>query len=179
MAKPVTPVGDTNGLLWNPAAGCPVCGTPTESPFPKPEISSPLRRARAAERTARVLDWMVANRDRRDVTVEEVAGVAGISVRRLQAVFRRDFGRSPMRLMADIRLHRVHLALTGRAPAPASLVEAARLAGHTRVHRFCVAYRERYGRYPAFPAHAAPLGTTTKQHCPSSPEPEDESEPAR
>jgi transcriptional regulator GlxA family with amidase domain len=124
---------------------------------------------------------MAANCHRRDVTVAGVARVAGLSPRRLQAIFKRDFGRGPLRLMADMRMHRVHLALTGRPPAPASLAEAASLAGHSRVHRFRVAYRERYGQYPALPAQpapaAAPPGTTDKPRYRSSPEPEEGRKP--
>jgi AraC-like DNA-binding protein len=135
------------------AAGCPVCGAPPDFPPLPPQAGTPPppRSVQAAERTARILAWMASNCHRRDVTVAEVAEVAGLSPRRLQAIFKRDFGRGPLRLMADMRLHRVHLTLTGRAPAPASLAEAARLAGHSRVHRFRIAYRERYGRYPALP----------------------------
>jgi AraC-like DNA-binding protein len=192
-AAPLT--GDTDSLPEDPAAatarptaGCPVCGAPADFPPPPPQASAspPPRPVQAAERTARVLTWMAANCHRRDVTVAEVAGVAGVaglSVRRLQAVFRRDMGRGPLRLMADMRMHRVHLALTGRAPAPASLAEAARLAGHSRVHRFRVAYRERYGQYPAIPARpalaAAPPGTTEKSRYRSSPEPEEGRKPRR
>jgi AraC-like DNA-binding protein len=161
-AAPVA--GDTDSLPRDPAAatarptaGCPVCGSPADFPPlpPQASVSPPPRLVQAAERTARVLAWMAANCHRRDVTVAEVAGVAGLSPRRLQAIFKRDTGRGPLRLMADMRMHRVHLALTGRAPAPASLAEAARLAGHSRVHRFRVAYRERYGQYPALPAQPA------------------------
>ena len=52
-------------------------------------------------------------------------------------------------------------ALTGRVPAPASIAEAARQAGHSRVTRFRAAYRSRYGRNPALPGHAAAAGPAT------------------
>jgi transcriptional regulator GlxA family with amidase domain len=104
----------------------------------------------------------------RDVTAAEVAEAAGISKRRLQAVFKRDYGRSPLRLMADMRLHRVHLALTGRAPAPASLAEAAAQAGHSRFTRFRAAYHARYGRNPALPGQpAVPAQFSTAEKHPS------------
>jgi transcriptional regulator GlxA family with amidase domain len=114
--------------------------------FPPPQparaCADTERRTREAERTAWVIAWMAANCHRKETTVAEIAAVAGLSPRRLQAIFRRDFDRSPLRLMADIRLHRVHLALTGRPEsAPASIAEAARQAGHSRVTRFRAAYR--------------------------------------
>lgn len=171
--------GGTNGASKNPAtAGCPICGAPADFPLAPAQAPSPPRLTQAAERTARVLAWMASNCDRRDVTAAEIAAVADLSVRHLQAVFKHDFGRSPLLLVADMRLHRVHLALTGRAPAPASLADAATLAGYRRVHRFLAAYRERYGRYPALAAQPAP-GTAKNQRYPGSPEPEDESESAR
>jgi AraC-like DNA-binding protein len=149
--------GDPDGLPGGGLSGCPVCGALVNIPLPQPPQASACtkRRARQAERTAWVIAWMAANVHRPDVQVAEVAEVAGVSVNRLQAIFRRDVGRRPLQLMADMRLHRVHRALTGQAPAPASLAEAARLAGHSRVTRFRDAYRARYGTNPALPGQAA------------------------
>jgi AraC-like DNA-binding protein len=152
-------------------AGCPVCGAPADLPPAPSGTASPLpsRVMQAAERTAKLAAWMAANAHRRDVTVAEIAEVAGISTRRVQAVVKRDFGRRPLQLLADIRLHRVHLALAGPGPAPASIAEAAELAGHSRVARFRAAYRARYGQDPAIPPPAAPPGTTGTSRS-SSPE---------
>lgn len=108
-----------------------------------------LRQKRAGERTARVLTWMAANCHRPGVRSAEIASVAGVSERRLQAVFSRDFGCGPVRLMAAMRLHRAHLALAGQAAVPAvSAAEAAAIAGYRRLDRFRAAYRARYGRNP-------------------------------
>ena len=116
-----------------PGAGCPVCGSPANFPLAAAGPACSLRRlARDAERTAGVLAWMAANCRRRDVRIAEFAGVAGISVGHVEAVFERDFGRSPLRVLRDTALHRAHLALTGQAPAPVSMAEAAK-AG--RVHQ--------------------------------------------
>jgi AraC-like DNA-binding protein len=138
-----------------PGAGCPVCGAPAD--FPPPQVGgSPMRRQpRPAERAKRVLAWLAVNCHRSDVTLAEVAGVAGVTPRHLQQILKRDFGRGPVRLMADMRLHRVHLTLTGRAPAPGSLAEAAAMAGYSRVSRFNDAYHARYGRCPALPGQPA------------------------
>lgn len=67
------------------------------------------------------------------------------------------FGCTPMRLLAEIRMQHAHLALTGQAPVPATIAEAARLAGINRVSRFKVAYRSRYG---AAPGIVAPQGSS-------------------
>jgi AraC-like DNA-binding protein len=100
---------------------------------------------------ARVIAWMVGNSHRGDVTVAEVAGVVGVSATRLQAIFRKEVGRRPLQLLRDIALYRVHLALTGQAPAPASIAEAARLAGYANVTRFRAAYRAYFGQNPSIP----------------------------
>ena len=140
------------GHLAGDPAGCPVCGAPAPaSPAGPSAVAAPP----IPGRTAQILTWMTGNCHRADVTAAEIAEVAGVSVRRLQAIFRHDLGRSPLRVLADMRLHRAHLALTGRAPAPASLGEAASLAGYSRIHRFRAAYRQRYGRNPVLPAPAA------------------------
>jgi AraC-like DNA-binding protein len=135
---------------------CPVCGAHADFRPSEASASSPRYPSQAAEQTAKMIAWMAGNCHRRGVTVAEIAEVVGVSVRRLQTVCKRDFGRSPLHLLADIRLHRVHLALTGRAPAPASIAEAAALAGYSRRHRFRAAYRRRYGRDPVLPAQAIP-----------------------
>jgi AraC-like DNA-binding protein len=148
---------DQAGTAGQPTAGCPVCGAPADFlPTPPPQAdASRERRILETERAARVIAWMAANCARPDVRVAEIAEIAGISPRHLQAVFRRDFGRSPLGLLRDIGLHRVHLALTGRrVPAPASIAAAAEQAGYTRVTRFKAAYRRRYGRAPSLRAQA-------------------------
>ena len=133
-----------------PAAACPACSSP-------PDILSSLPPAGdCAERTEWAVAWLAANCHRLDVTVAEAAKAVRLSPRRLQSVFKRDCCMGPVRLLVDMRLRRVHLALTGHGPAPASIAEAAALAGFSRVTRFRAAYRRRYGRYPALPG--APPG---------------------
>jgi AraC family carnitine catabolism transcriptional activator len=85
-------------------------------------------------------------------------------VRRLQVICRRDFGRTPVQLLADIRLHRARLALTSPGAAPDSLAEVARSAGFARVSRFTSAYRRRYGTAPALTARITPDPAHGQQH---------------
>jgi AraC-like DNA-binding protein len=114
---------------------------------------------------------MAANSHRDDVTAAEVAGVIGVSVNRLQAIFRKEVGRRPLQLLRDIALYRVHLALTGQAPAPASIAEAARLAGYTRVTRFRDAYRAYFGQNPSIPGRAAAAARDVTADKPPQPGP--------
>lgn len=137
-----------------PDTRCPVCGTPAGLP-PREEDPEqfPLpRRVEEGSTTARALAWMAANCHRNTVQVADIAEAVGLGTRALEAAFQKDLGRGPVRMMTDMRLHRVHLALSGQGPALASLDEAAVAAGYRKTGRFSAAYRDRYGREPALPA---------------------------
>jgi AraC-like DNA-binding protein len=102
--------------------------------------------------------WLAANYQRPGVKVSEMAAAVGLSVRRLQAVSKRDFGRTPLQLLTDIRLHRADQMLNGDLAAPRTLAEVARAAGFTRTHRFTTAYRRRYGTAPVISVPAEDPG---------------------
>jgi AraC-like DNA-binding protein len=103
-----------------------------------------------------LVTWLAANYQRPGIKVSEMAGAVGVSVRRLQAVSKRDFGRTPLQLLTDVRLYRADQMLCGEpAPAPRILAEIARAAGFTRTHRFTSAYRRRYGTAPVITIPAA------------------------
>jgi AraC-like DNA-binding protein len=133
-----------------PAAGCPVCGC------------QPPGRHRALARLhgELLVTWLAANYQRPGVKVSEMAGAVGLSVRRLQAVSKRDFGRTPLQLLTDIRLYRADQMLNGDLAAPRTLAEVARAAGFTRTHRFTTSYRRRYGTAPVITVPAEDPGPT-------------------
>jgi AraC-like DNA-binding protein len=121
-----------------PAAGCPVCGCqPPGQHRALPRLHGEL-----------LVAWLAANYQRPGIKVSEIAGAVGLNVRRLQAVSKRDFGRTPLQLLTDIRLYRADQMLSGEPTAPRTLAEVARAAGFTRTHRFTTAYRLRYGAAP-------------------------------
>jgi AraC-like DNA-binding protein len=130
-----------------PATRCPVCGCQTN------RAAHP---GLPAGRQAMLMAWLADNYHRPGLRAGEIAAAAGVSVRRLQAICQRDFGRTPMQLLADIRLHRAHLALASPQAAPRTVAEVARSAGFTRLSRFRSAYRRRYGTVPATTAPGAP-----------------------
>ncbi len=131
-----------------PAWSCPVCGS-------TPQV--PALGALPPDRMRVLLDWLADNYNRPGLRAGDIAEAAGVSPRRLQAICKQRFGCTPMRLLAEIRMRHAHLALTGQAPGPAAIAEAARLAGINRVSRFKAAYRSRYG---AAPAIVAPQGAS-------------------
>jgi transcriptional regulator GlxA family with amidase domain len=110
---------------------------------------------------------MAGNFRRRYVRVAEIAAVIGVSQRRLRVLCMRDFGCSPMRLLADIRLYHVCQALASPDSAPRSMAEAARLAGFSSTGRFRSAYRDRYGTDPVIPAGTAPAPASSADSRPS------------
>lgn len=129
------------------AAGCPVCGCQPAQPHP----------GLPAGRTGLLLAWLASNYRQPGLRVAEMAAAAGVSSRVLQATCKRDLGKTPCQLLADIRLHHAHLRLTGGlGPVPRSVAEVARSAGFTRAARFSAAYQRRYRTTPAITARIAP-----------------------
>jgi len=107
-----------------PAASCPVCGCQPQAQHQElPRLHGEL-----------LVTWLAANYQRPGIKVTEIAGAVGLSVRRLQAVSKRDFGRTPLQLLTDVRLYRADQMLNGNPAAPHTLAEVARAAGFTQTH---------------------------------------------
>jgi AraC-like DNA-binding protein len=128
-----------------PTPGCPVCGCQPPRTHQVP----------AAGPMIRLVAWLAENYHRPDVRVDQLAAAAGISVRRLQVLCKRDYDRTPMQLLTAIRLHLAYLALTSAQGAPPP-GEVARAVGFTRVSRFSSAYRSQFGTAPAATARITP-----------------------
>ena len=83
------------------------------------------------------------------VTVAEVAGAAGVSVRALQYAFRSHYGITPTGYLRRVRLERAHWQLQTADPAVGMTVaEAARRWGWANQAKFA-AYRAQYGVPPS------------------------------
>lgn len=80
-------------------------------------------------------------------TASDLAGIAGVGIRRLQQGFREYTGTTPMHALQDIRLARAHADLL--AGEVATVADAAFRWGFTHLGRFASAYRERYGVPPS------------------------------
>jgi AraC-like DNA-binding protein len=78
--------------------------------------------------------------------VDELARLAGVSVRALQAIFHRHTGLSPLAYLRELRLARAHddLLLGGTTVAT-----VAHRWGFGHLGRFAAAYRDRYGVSPS------------------------------
>jgi AraC-like DNA-binding protein len=81
--------------------------------------------------------------------VGELADLAGVSVRALQAIFRRHVGMTPMAYLRDLRLTAVHEELRRAEPGATTVALVANRWGFSHLSRFAAAYRQRYGVSPS------------------------------
>jgi AraC-like DNA-binding protein len=99
------------------------------------------------------IDFMQANLHL-PLTVTEIAGAAGVSVRSLQAAFQQFRDATPVAYLRRIRLDAVHKELS----APVNTLPVNEVAlkwGFTHMGRFAAQYRTAYGRHPSETARAA------------------------
>ena len=82
------------------------------------------------------------------VTVADLARISYLSVRALEAGFRRHVGMPPMAYVRDVRLRRAHEDLAASTPEAATATEIAQRWGFAHYGRFAATYRARFGRSP-------------------------------
>lgn len=88
------------------------------------------------------------------VTGEDIAAAAGVSVRALQAGFRRHLDTTPLGYLRRVRLERAHRDLQAADPTTGATVAAiARRWGFTDLSRFAADYRRTFGRLPRHTLH--------------------------
>ncbi|MEJ8572766.1 AraC family transcriptional regulator [Microbaculum marinum] len=100
----------------------------------------------------RRVEQLMANDARRNLSMDELVAVAGVSARTLYAGFRQYRGVSPMRRLREVRLANVRadLAAIGSGEAPRRTVtEVASDWGFNHMGDFSSAYRERFGEAPS------------------------------
>ena len=95
----------------------------------------------------RALDYLHANLTR-DVTLGDLARVAGTPARTLQEHFRARFGCGPMRYLRDRRLCRAREELRDGDPT-VSVTDVALRWGFGNLGRFAACYRQRFGENPS------------------------------
>jgi AraC-like DNA-binding protein len=87
------------------------------------------------------------------LTITDLAAASHISVRRLQAGFRRHVGVSPMGYLRRLRLDRAHEQLCRAAPGTTSVTDVAMTCGLRHLGRFAAEYHDRYGETPSQTLH--------------------------
>lgn len=83
------------------------------------------------------------------LSMADLARATGVSVRTLQAAFRRHTGTSPMEYLRDLRLTRVHEDLLTADPRHHTVARIAHRHGFPHLGRFAAKYRARYGLNPS------------------------------
>ncbi len=112
--------------------------------------SDELRRPAGFEgpRAIRLAVDAVADRPMAFVTVADVARAANLSVRALEAGFRRHLGTTPMAHVRQVRLARAHDELARAEPGTTTVTAVAQRWGFAHYGRFTAEYRRRYGCSP-------------------------------
>ena len=101
----------------------------------------------SARQIARIEEWLEAH-FADPIGVEDMARVAGVSVRALQAAYRRARGCTPTQAILRRRLDHARMALS-TAPADTTVSDVAMEAGFFHFGRFSVRYREAFGESPS------------------------------
>lgn len=123
----------------------------TDHPY-REALSRPGRAYRPAP-VRRAVDAIQAHPEQ-PLTPTALADVAGVSVRTLQAGFRRYVGCSPVAYLRHVRLTRAHDELRAADPRHTSVAEVAYRWGFAHLGRFAAVYRARYGTTPSRTLHA-------------------------
>ncbi|WP_063760013.1 AraC family transcriptional regulator [Streptomyces sclerotialus] len=110
------------------------------------ELASPATRT-CPRPVKRAVDAMQAD-PAHPFTLRELARLAGVAPRSLQAGFQQHLETTPMAYLRRLRLERAHRDLACHGPA-GSVTEIAGRWGFTHLGRFAAAYRARYGVLPS------------------------------
>lgn len=103
-------------------------------------LPAPVRRAQA----------FIDERYAEPITVGDIAAASRLSLRALQAAFRRRTGTTPMHYLRRVRLEAARRALLDADPSDeATVARVARAAGFDHTSRFAAAYRDRFGELPS------------------------------
>ncbi len=92
--------------------------------------------------------WLCVNHHA-GVTVTDMAGGIGLSVRQLQAVVREGLGVTPLELLREVRLDRAREILRTAEGDSMTIARAAHACGFAHLGRFSAHYRMRFGEAPS------------------------------
>lgn len=110
------------------------------------ELHSPSTAPSAA---AKLAEELIQARLTEPITIGEIAGEVGISIRALQRGFVRYFGVSPSQYLRIQRLRRAHADLVAGDPTTTSVADVAARWGFVHLGRFAAQYRREYQQSPS------------------------------
>jgi AraC-like DNA-binding protein len=102
-----------------------------------------------APRPIRQAEQLIIDHARESLTVEDIAEAVGLSVRSLQAGFRRYLDTTPLERLREARLAGAYAELAAADPASMTVSAVAARWGFWHLGRFSVAYRKRWGVSPS------------------------------
>ncbi|MER7397515.1 AraC family transcriptional regulator [Streptomyces sp. NPDC000151] len=138
LAQPVVATGLADSLLTTM-----LYATPHQY---REELADPATRT-CPRPVKRAVDAMQAD-PAHPFTVLELARIAGVAPRSLQAGFKQHLETTPMAYLRRLRMECAHRDLVAAGPG-VSVTEVAGRWGFTHLGRFAAAYRARYGRLPS------------------------------
>nr|WP_315267071.1 helix-turn-helix transcriptional regulator [Microbacterium lemovicicum] len=83
------------------------------------------------------------------ITAVDIAGAAGLSLRGLEAAFRRSLGTTPTARLREVRLDHAHADLSAADPSTTTVAAIAQRWGFAHLSRFARAHVEAYGALPS------------------------------
>ncbi len=95
-----------------------------------------------------LIEWLLEN-FALPVTLSDMAGVVGVSIRRMQDAVRSATGHTPTELLREVRLDAAHQALRESDPHVTTVAAVAHACGITHLGRLAIQYRSRFGHSPS------------------------------
>jgi AraC-like DNA-binding protein len=115
------------------------------------EATQPAGRETAlpADYTLRhVEDYICANLDKAIIR-DDLANVAGVSIRSLSRAFKKKYGMGPMAFVRQRRLDDCFSRLRGARPGTITVTDVAMSHGFSHVGKFAIAYKQAFGESPS------------------------------
>ena len=101
-----------------------------------------------SHRARMIIDWIEAHHSE-SLTVADLAAAAGLSVRQLQVSVQGYFAMSPVELLRDVRLSKLHGLLRDAHADQCTVATLTYSVGFTHLSRTAQLYRAKYGESPA------------------------------
>ncbi|NIH86589.1 helix-turn-helix domain-containing protein [Amycolatopsis granulosa] len=116
----------------------------------------------SAQRVAQAMEYMVANLSE-PFPLSAVAHHCGVTLRSLQAGFRRELGMSPGEWLRAERLDRAYAQLSAADPDGVTVTATALSCGFVHLGDFAARFRSRFGEVPSAVLRRPPYGTASSR----------------
>jgi AraC-like DNA-binding protein len=119
--------------------------------FPNDAVSGPVpaEHGDASAVTARRAAVFIDENAGHEISADDIAAAAHVSMRAVQLAFRRHLGTTPMSYLRRVRLERAHRELLAADPARTTVTAVASRWGFASPSRFTAYYRASFGALPS------------------------------